>query len=483
VPSPSVSDNPRILVRCPGPPDPDAGAVVYWMQRAQRASDNPALDVAIAAGNLLGKPVVVLFVLVGDYPSANLRHYQFMLEGLRELPAALAARRVGFVVRCGRTDEVARFCSEVGAALLVGDENPLREPERWRRQVADAVRVPFWTVDADVIVPSALLEKEQFSAATIRPRIHRQLEWYLRPLPRRTAREVWSEAAAVRPPDPASWRKAPASRPLSEEDWLTLLDRLAVDARVGAVAGRPGGARAARRRLRAFLRDRLDGYAEARNEPAEEATSGLSPFLHFGQIGPREIALAVEASNAPAADRHAFLEEFVVRRELAVNFVRFNPRYDRLDGCERWALATLERHRRDERPWIYSESDLEEAETHDPLWNAAQRQMMETGWMHGYVRMYWAKKILEWSASPEEAMASAIALNDRYEIDGRDPNGYAGIAWAIGGKHDRPWGPERPIFGTVRYMSLASTSRKFDSAAYIRRWTGRSPRLRVPGSK
>jgi deoxyribodipyrimidine photo-lyase len=468
VPSPLVADDPRILVRCPGPPDPDADAVVYWMQRAQRASDNPALDVAIAAGNLLGKPVVVLFVLLDDYPSANLRHYQFMLEGLRELPAALAVRRVGFVLRCGRVDEVPRFCEEVGAALLVGDENPLREPESWRRQVANAIRVPYWTVDADVVVPSALMEKEQFSAATIRPRIHRQLEWCLRPVPRRSARTPWQDTMWGKPL-PAG-RKASSLRSL-DDDWLALLDRLSIDTRVGPVADRAGGTTAARGRLRKFVRERLHGYAAARNEPAEDGTSGLSPHLHFGQIGPREVALAIEAADAPNDDRRAFLEQFIVRRELAVNFVRFNPGYDRLEGCERWARATLDRHRADERAWVYSESQLEEAATHDPLWNAAQRQMMQAGWMHGYVRMYWAKKILEWSASPEEAMAAAIALNDRYEIDGRDPNGYAGIAWAIGGKHDRPWGPARPVFGTVRYMSLASTSRKFDSQAYIRRWT------------
>jgi deoxyribodipyrimidine photo-lyase len=448
------ADDPRITIRRPGLPDPDGGAVVYWMQRAQRAADNPALEAAIAAGNLLNKPVVALFVLVGDYPSANRRHYQFMLEGLRELPAALASRRVGFVLRTGRMDEVARFCDEVGAALLVGDENPLREPEGWRRQVADAGRVPFWTVDADVVVPSVLLEKEQYSAATIRPRIHRQLEWCLRPVSRRTARVPWEAAV-----------------PTERGDAALLLDRLAIDARVSAAPGWKGGGAAARAQVKDFVARRLSGYAAGRNEPARDATSRLSPYLHFGQIGPCEVAAAVNGADAPAEDRQAFLEEFIVRRELAVNFVRFNSRYDRLECCERWARATLDRHRADDRPWRYTESQLEEASTHDELWNASQRQMMESGWMHGYLRMYWAKKILEWSASPEEAMAAAIALNDRYELDGRDPNGYAGIAWAIGGKHDRPWG-ERPIFGTVRYMSLGSTSRKFDSRAYIRRWSG-----------
>jgi deoxyribodipyrimidine photo-lyase len=458
-----AADDPRIAVRRPGPPDPEGGAVVYWMQRAQRASDNPALDVAIAAGNLLGKPVVVLFVLLNDYPSANLRHYRFMLDGLRALPRALAARRVGFALRCGPVDEVLRFCDEVGAALLVGDENPLREPERWRARVAEGGRVPFWTVDADVIVPSVLLEKEQYSAATMRPRIHRQLEWCLRQPPRRSAREPWTD-------DAPSWRGVPPSSPASEEDWFSLLDRVSADARVPPVSEWTGGTAAARARLRLFVGRRLAGYASARDEPALDATSGLSPYLHFGQIGPREVARAVEESGAPQGDRAAFLEQFIVRRELAVNYVRFNRNYDSLEGCERWARATLDRHRRDERPWLYSRQRLEHADTHDPLWNAAQRQVMESGWMHGYLRMYWAKKILEWSASPEEAMAAAVALNDAYQLDGRDPNGYAGIAWAVGGKHDRPWGPERPIFGTVRYMSLASTSRKFDSKAYIGRW-------------
>ena len=196
----------------------------------------------------------------------------------------------------------------------------------------------------------------------------------------------------------------------------------------------------------------------------------MSAFLHYGQIGPRTVALAVRGADVPAADRDAFLEELIVRRELAINFVRFNPHYDRLEGCEPWACRTLDAHRDDPRRPQYSETRLEQAETHDPLWNAAQCQVVQTGWMHGYVRMYWAKKILEWTPSPEAAMEIAIRLNDKYQLDGRDPNGYAGIAWAIGGKHDRAWGPERPVYGKIRYMSLESTRRKFDSTRYIARW-------------
>jgi deoxyribodipyrimidine photo-lyase len=449
--------DPRVSVRRPGPQDPDGRAVVYWMQRAQRADDNPALDLAIDAANALRLPVVVLFVLDPRFPSANLRHYQFMIEGLSELPRALSARGAGFVLRVGEGGEVARFCAEVRAALLVGDENPLRQPELWRRRVADGVRIPFWTVDADVVVPTALLEKEQWSAGTMRPRVLRHLDFCLRPSSRPNARTAW---------------RAPRAFARTEPN-LRLLEELPVDRGVPPARGWRGGRRAGLARLEDFVRRRLGGYSILRNRPEVDATSGLSPYLHFGQLGPREIALAARDADAPLEDRQAFAEELIVRRELAVNFVRYNPAYERVGAAARWARDTLDRHRHDPREWIYSERQLEQAETHDPLWNAAQRQMVSVGWMHGYMRMYWAKKILEWSESPEAAMAAAIALNDRYQLDGRDPNGYAGIAWAVAGKHDRAWGPERAVFGTIRYMSLESTSRKFDSRSYIARWTAR----------
>jgi len=456
----SGADDPRVEVRRSGPPDPDGSAVVCWLQRAPRADDNPALDVAVRHANRLGLPVVALFVLRAGWPRATARHYHFMLQGLAELGPALAARGAAFELREGDEGEVARFCAETRAALLVGDENPLREPERWRKQVAEAVRVPFVTVDADVVVPSVLLAKEQFSAGTMRPRVQRQLEWFLVRPTKVSARKKGGGQGALR-----------VEQGFSPARQASRLERLLAETASAAAPGWTGGARAARALLRRFVRERLPGYAGRRNRPEQDGTSQLSPYLHFGQIGPREVALAVQGADAPAEDRRSFLDEFIVRRELAWNFVRFNPRYDSLEGCERWARQTLDAHRGDEREHLYGFDALESAATHDPLWNAAQRQMMESGWMHGYLRMYWAKKILEWSASPEEAMAHAIELNDRYELDGRDPSGYAGVAWAVGGKHDRAWGPERPIFGTVRYMSLASTSRKFDSRAYIRRWT------------
>ncbi len=194
--------------------------------------------------------------------------------------------------------------------------------------------------------------------------------------------------------------------------------------------------------------------------------SRLSPYLHFGQLSAQRVALEVQAFDADIPAQEAFLEQLVVRRELSDNFCFHEPAYDRCEGFPAWALKTLEAHRRDPRPYLYALDEFEEARTHDPLWNAAQSQMVASGRMHGYLRMYWAKKILEWTESPEKAMRVAVYLNDRYQLDGRDPNGYAGIAWCIGGVHDRAWG-ERPVFGKVRYMSAGGARRKFDVAAYL----------------
>jgi deoxyribodipyrimidine photo-lyase len=247
----------------------------------------------------------------------------------------------------------------------------------------------------------------------------------------------------------------------------SLLDEFPVDRSVGSVSSIVGGSKAAGAALKRFIKFRLKQYSARRNHPDTEGTSELSPYLHFGHIGPQTIALAVRDTDAAAQDRNSFLEELIVRRELAINFVRFNANYENFDSSEPWADRTLRLHARDTRPHLYTEKQLENAETHDPLWNAAQKQMVLTGWMHGYLRMYWAKKILEWTLSPVEAYDIAVRLNDRYQLDGRDPNGYAGIAWAIAGKHDRAWGPERPVYGKIRYMSFASTSRKFNSKGYI----------------
>jgi deoxyribodipyrimidine photo-lyase len=445
--------NARITVRRGGEPDGDGTCVVYWMQRTQRASDNPALDVAVEIGNRLQKPVVAFFGLNPFIERANLRHYTFLVEGLADIESGLRRRRVGFVLRRYPEHGLLKFLDEIRPVAVVSDENPLRQTEGWRRKVTGALRVPFWTVDADVVVPTKLLLKEQYAARTIRPRINVLLPAFLDPGTNDAAQVPWRRPVRV------------ASRPIAG-----ILDGLPIDRSVLPVTTWVGGRTQARRRLQTFVRQRLDRYDEARNHPEDAGTSELSPYLHFGHLGPREVAVAILDSGAPEASTAAFLEQLIVRRELAVNFVAFNPHYDRLDGCERWAIATLHQHRRDRRAFEYDWATFEAAATHDPLWNAAQRQMVSTGWMHGYVRMYWAKKILEWTRDAEEAFDVAVRLNDKYFLDGRDPNGYTNIAWAIGGKHDRPW-PSRPIYGTIRSMTLVSTARKFDSARYIERWS------------
>ena len=448
----TLEQSSRVTVRRGGAPDPEGRCVVYWMQRAQRAADNPALDVAVDVANELGLPLVVFLGIVPFFPHANLRHYAFLADGMPELAAGLSRRNIGLVLRVHPDHSLLRLVEELRPAMVIGDENPLRETERWRVRAAEQLRVPLWTVDADVVVPTRLLGKEQFSARTIRPRLQAQLDQFMVRSLDEPARVAWTPPPGLHSLDPR--------RPL--------LGNLSVDRSVAPVRIR-GGAELAATALADFIRLRLGGYGTARSAPELAATSRLSPYLHFGQLGPRTVALAIRDADAPQADKDAFLEQLIVRRELAINFVRYNPGYDRLDGCEPWARYSLKHHARDRRPRALTLEQLERAESPDPLWNAAQREMMVSGWMHGYVRMYWAKKLLEFCRSVEDAFSVAVALNDKYELDGRDPNGYAGIAWALGGKHDRAWGPERPIFGKIRYMSLASTSRKFDAKAYIAR--------------
>ena len=445
-----LTNDARVTVRRAGAVNPDNDCVVYWMQRAQRGIDNPALDVAVEAANHLGKAVVVFLAPVPFYPHANLRHYRFLNEGIPDIAAALAKRNIGFVLRRYPDHSLLKFCDEVDAALVVGDENPMREPEGWRQAAAKKLRVPLWTVDADVIVPARLLEKAQYAAHIIRPRLQTQLKTYLVPSKNPHARVAWKKPARLHSLDPQSD---------ITQDWK-------LDRSVSPVSNWRGGSAEATRLVKDFVRRKLSGYGTRRNHPEADHTSRISPYLHFGHISPISVALAVEKADAPQADKDAFLNQIITWRELSVNLVRSHPDYDNFECAEPWAHRTLAKHARDHRAVLYTEKQLENAETHDPLWNAAQMQMVNTGWMHNYVRMYWAKKILEWSRTPPEAHRIAVWLNDKYELDGRDPNGYAGIAWAIVGKFDRPWF-ERPIFGQIRYMSGASTGRKFDSKKYI----------------
>jgi deoxyribodipyrimidine photo-lyase len=450
----------RVTVRRGGAPAREGRRVVYWMQRAQRGVDNHAVDVAARAANALGLPLVAYFAGSADYVRSTLRQVAFLQQGLADVEEDLAARNISFVLRNGPGERVERLLEDVRAAMVVSDEDPMRGPERRRGELARRVRIPFWTVDADVVAPSKLMERAQYGAYTIRPRLYRLLPEFM--VAYENPRAEWE------------WKRPKGFRADSVQQEMTRGWRR-LDRSVQPVEAWVGGTRAAMKRLKHFTGKLLKDYERDRNRPEVDGTSALSPYLRFGHVGPLTIALAVERAARRDASlrtaRDAYFNELIVWRELAVNFVRYTPGYDAADCAEAWAEKTIAEHARDERERIYTRAQLERAETHDELWNAAQTQMVRHGWMHNVMRMYWAKKILEWTPSVATAVRYAVHLNDKYELDGRDPNGYAGIAWAMLGKFDRAWG-ERPVFGKIRYMSGASTGRKFDSRRYIERVGG-----------
>ena len=425
--------------------------VLYWMQQSQRAEYNDALNIAIREANRAGLPLVVAFGLTDAYPEANLRHFRFMLEGLQDVEATLRQRGIGMVVRLGNPAEVALNLGH-DAALIVCDAGYMRHQREWRDKVAREADCRVLQVESDAVVPVAVVsDKAEYAARTIRPRINRHLERYL-----------------VLPRSPGLKHRANLRIPgLSLANIGPILRRLNID-RVVPPVDRffKGGTRQAKKRLRRFIQHHLAHYNDHRNQPQTDDISHMSPYLHFGQISPVYLALKIqEAREGQGIDRAAYLEELIVRRELALNFVWFTPDYDRYACLPDWARKTLAEHAADARLHCYEREVLEAGKTHDPYWNAAMLEMRHTGFMHNYMRMYWGKKILEWSASPEEAFVTALYLNNKYFLDGRDPNSYAGVAW-IFGKHDRAWF-ERPIFGKIRYMAASGLERKCDIRGYV----------------
>ncbi len=425
--------------------------VLYWMQASQRARCNHALEVAIAEAGRLGVPTVVAFGLTGQYPEAQPRHYRFMLQGLAETAQDLRERGVAFCLRLGEPPEVAlELAAE--ARLVVMDAGYLRHQRAWRTKVTRGAPCPVLEVESDVVIPARVAsDKEEYAARTLRPKIHRLLGAHLRSL------------------EPSPVHVFAGDMGVATEDASDVEGLLSALNLTGDVDTTPhclvGGTSQAVERLEGFVTRRLPHYHDRRSDPAEEWTSGLSPYLHFGQIAPLEVALAAQEAGGQGAED--LLEELIVRRELSINFVLHNPAYDRYECLPEWARATLGKHSEDIRDPIYTAEELEQAATADPYWNAAQREIRLTGAMHNYMRMYWGKKILEWTRTPEEAFAITLALNNRYCLDGRDPNSYAGVAWCYG-KHDRPW-QERAVFGTVRSMTRGGLDRKFNMAAYTER--------------
>ncbi|MFZ4457285.1 MAG: deoxyribodipyrimidine photo-lyase [Bacteroidales bacterium] len=428
-------------------------SVVYWMSRDQRVFDNHAMLASARLASRLNKPLVVVFCLTEDFPGANLRMFDFLLKGLTEVSRILADLKIPFyVLKRNPIEELPLFLRKNICTALISDFDPLRIKRQWKDRINEQIGFAHYEVDAHNIVPCRVAStKEEFAAYTIRPKINRLLPDFIGDLPDRNQQKNDLEKAA--------------SQSTEEFDAETCLLNLLIDRSVPPLS-LESGETSARMALHDFIEYRLNGYSELRNFPEKNHQSNLSPYLHFGQLSAQRVALEVQNADVSALDKAAFLEELIVRRELSDNYCFNNPNYDNIAGVAAWAKKTLSEHEHDTREYLYSIEQFENAKTHDLLWNAAQKQLLQEGKIHGYMRMYWAKKILEWTKSPAEALQFAIYLNDKYSIDGRDPNGYVGCQWAIGGVHDRAWG-ERPVFGKIRYMNANGCKRKFDVEAYI----------------
>lgn len=421
------------------------GPVIYWMSRDQRVRDNWALIKAMQLAESRQSSVAVVFCLIPDYPSASKQHFRFMTEGLSDVDHELEDLGIPFFMLSGDpVEELSKFIKQVGAGAVVTDFSPLKFHRNLKEKLTESVNIPVIEVDAHNIVPCRIAShKVEFAARTIRPKINGMLDQFLVEFPElRRQKFQWKGHVA-------------------HIDWERIINSF----------GEPNkfffpGTKQADEVLRKFLSGGINGYSTKRNDPTLDNISNLSPYLHFGNISAQRVALEARDAFWSQDDIDAFLEELIIRRELAENYCYYNKNYDSVEGAHDWAKKTIEEHRQDEREYIYGYDQFEQGETHDELWNAAQMEMVITGKMHGFMRMYWAKKILEWTPDVETAFETALTLNDKYSLDGRDPNGYVGVAWSVCGVHDRAWF-ERSVFGKIRYMNYNGCKSKFKIANYV----------------
>lgn len=430
-----------------------AGPVVYWMQRDQRVQENWALLYAQQEAVQRKVPLVVIFVVLPTLGDSSWRHYAFMFQGLQEITQELQALNISFVALAGDPAAVVpEYLTATNAGELVTDFSPLREPRHAVETVAQQIKIKFSEVDAHNIVPCWVASnKLEYAAYTFRPKVLRKLPEYLTNFPELT--------------------KHPVGKATTVANWAQLEAGVLVTKEVPSVSWITPGPKAAKAALTRFIKTKLDGYSTDRNDPTRAALSNLSPYLHFGHLSAQHIVnKVVKAFDASKESRDMFIEELVVRRELADNYCFYNPFYDTVAAAPLWARKTITQHKKDEREYVYTLEEFEMAKTHDDLWNAMQTQMVLEGKMHGWCRMYWAKKILEWTESVPVAIRYALYLNDKYELDGTDPNGVVGVMWSMCGVHDRAW-PERPVFGQVRYINYAGAKRKFDIKAFVEQYS------------
>lgn len=425
----------------------------------RRVDGNHALAHAIHLANTLKLPVLVYEGLTCTYRLANRRIHTFVLEGVPETARRLKALGIGytFYLRARKASPNDTFYQLArDAAAVVTDDYPTFIAASHNTSVPEKVGVPYFAVDSSCVVPMNRFDKREWAAYTIRPKIHRLLPGYMKPLVMPKVLARWAS------PLPAFHTD------VNSDNIASLVAGCEIDQSVAPSTTFRGGALEAERRLQLFLERNLKRYGKDRNQPASHATSDLSPYLHFGMIGALDVALAVQSYGIEHnLSSEEYLEEMVVRRELAFNFARFTgTSVECLSSLPEWARKTLLAHATDERKPCYTREEFETAATHDDIWNATQRELLYRGKMHGYYRMYWGKKIIEWSPTCQDALETMIYLHDKYALDGRDPNTYTGILWCFG-LHDRPW-VERAIFGQIRYMSYDGMKRKTDAAAYLR---------------
>lgn len=473
-----------------GTPDPRGAYVLYWMNAYRRLDHSHALDRALEHARALGKPLLILEALRVGYRWASDRHHAFILDGMREHAAALAGSPVGYYPYVEPTAGAGRGLVRAlaaQAAVVVTDDWPCFFLPRAVAAAARDVTVPLEAVDTAGLLPLRAAAQAYPMAHAFRRALLKTLRPHLEHLPTPRPLDGLSlpAFAGVAPEVEARWPRATAQRLAGE------VADLPIDHRVPR-APYTGGTATARARWRAFLARGYDDYATLRSEPSSGAASGLSPYLHYGHISPFELVEDLRQRHGTSWDElvrvadarsprwgwpepaATFVDELVTWRELGLNHCARRTDYAEYTSLPEWARATLAAHAADPRPHLYSRAELEEARTADPIWNAAQRQLVAEGIIHNYLRMLWGKKILEWSRTPEEALDVMIELNNTYALDGRDPNSYSGIFWTLG-RYDRPW-PERPVFGTIRFMSSDSTKKKLDLTAYLAQW-GPRPQL------
>jgi deoxyribodipyrimidine photo-lyase len=425
------------------------GPVIYWMERDQRANDNWALIYALQEANEKNVPLCVVFCLAPDHLGGTQRQYTFMVDGLRQLELELKKRGIGFHLLQGLPGiELPSFLHQEGAGSLVTDFDPLKPSMELKQRVGGTVDIPVVEVDAHNVVPCRVVSKRRImSFANFRSKVMPFLTEYLIEYPESVKPDI-------------AW-----DRTMSPIDWNQALAELHLDQSVKPLTWISPGEKEAGVALERFCQERISKYPEGITDPSKNAQSDLSPYLHFGQLSSQRAVLEVMETRAEESVKSLFIEQIIVKKEIADNFCLHTPIYDSVGAFPEWARRSINGHRSDIREHIYTLQKLDGGLTHDPLWNAAQMELVKRGKIHGYLREYWANKILEWTRNPEEAFNFAIHLNDRYSLDGRDPSGYTGIAMVIGGLYGRPW-QSKEVLGKVRRMTYTGARLRFDIHAY-----------------